>query len=66
MLYNSSIMKWIKSKREDEFIFNLKRFHKFGIITIIILNLLIIIVSIIILVIENHIPRFTRIKLLKD
>ncbi|CAD8122168.1 unnamed protein product [Paramecium sonneborni] len=52
-LMPSSIIKWIKQHTEDEFILNTKRFHKFGIVTIVILNLLIIIVSIISLVYSN-------------
>ncbi|CAD8111679.1 unnamed protein product [Paramecium primaurelia] len=49
----SSLIKWLKSHTEDEFILNTKRFHKFGIASIIILNLILIIVSIIVLVYSN-------------
>ncbi|CAD8124524.1 unnamed protein product [Paramecium sonneborni] len=49
----TSIIKWIKSHTEDEFILNTKRCHKFGIVTIVILNLLLIIISIIILTYQN-------------
>lgn len=53
IIYNlySSLIKWLKSHAEDEFIVKTKRFHKVGIVSIIILNLIIIIVSIIVLVI---------------
>ncbi|CAD8210160.1 unnamed protein product [Paramecium octaurelia] len=43
----SSLIKWLKSHGEDEFILNAKRFHKFGIASIVVLNLILIIVSII-------------------
>lgn len=51
MIFDSSILKWIKTHTEDEFILNTRRFHKFGIVTIFILNLILIIASIITIVI---------------
>ncbi|CAD8201493.1 unnamed protein product [Paramecium pentaurelia] len=49
----SSIIKWIKTHTEDEFILNNRRFHKFGIVTIFILNLILIIASIITIISSN-------------
>ncbi|CAK64909.1 unnamed protein product (macronuclear) [Paramecium tetraurelia] len=49
----SSMMNWLKSHGEDEFILNAKRFHNFGIVTIVVLNFILIIVSIIALVYSN-------------
>ncbi|CAD8204397.1 unnamed protein product [Paramecium octaurelia] len=51
----SSIIKWIKAHTEDEFILNNRRFHKFGIVTIFILNLILIIASIITIISSNKV-----------
>lgn len=64
MIYNSSIIKWVKTRTEDQFILNTRRFHKFGIVTIFILNIILIVASIITYVICINIPQISTNKVI--
>ncbi|CAD8085087.1 unnamed protein product [Paramecium sonneborni] len=55
VLKPNSVVVWIKNHTDEEYIKNTKRLHKYGIVSIVILNLIIIICSIIALVYKNDV-----------